>query len=42
VTDEQLLILYSYIFHFPKPVISSLEDQMDAAETAPPRLVSLV
>ena len=32
VTDEQLLILYSYIFHFPKPVISSLEDQMDAAE----------
>ncbi|CAG2212445.1 VPS13A_C [Mytilus edulis] len=38
VTDEQLLILYMFVFHFPKPKIIALEDQMDSAGTVPPKL----
>ncbi|XP_052088041.1 intermembrane lipid transfer protein VPS13C-like isoform X4 [Mytilus californianus] len=38
VTDEQLLILYMFVFHFPKPRIIALEDQMDSIGTVPPKL----
>ncbi|VDI41618.1 Hypothetical predicted protein, partial [Mytilus galloprovincialis] len=38
VTDEQLLILYMFVFHFPKPKIIALEDQMDSVGTVPPKL----